>query len=69
IGVALMDVAMGELRKRGFTSGVLWVLEGNARARRFYEAGGWRPDGGRKDCFGSAIPAVQAPALRYAIDL
>jgi hypothetical protein len=27
---------------------VLWVLEGNARARRFYEAMGWLPDGGRQ---------------------
>ena len=24
---------------------VLWVLEGNARARRFYEQHGWEPDG------------------------
>lgn len=24
---------------------LLWVLEKNARARRFYEGGGWRPDG------------------------
>jgi len=26
----------------------LWVLAGNVRARRFYEAGGWRPDGGEQ---------------------
>ena len=25
-----------------------WVLEGNARAQRFYEAAGMRLDGGRK---------------------
>jgi RimJ/RimL family protein N-acetyltransferase len=32
----------------GFGSAMLWVLEDNARARAFYEAAGWRPDGGRQ---------------------
>ena len=27
---------------------MLWVLEDNSRARAFYEAAGWRPDGGRQ---------------------
>jgi hypothetical protein len=27
---------------------MLWVLEGNGRAERFYRAAGWRHDGGRK---------------------
>jgi GNAT superfamily N-acetyltransferase len=38
----------------------LWVLAGNARARRFYEAGGWRPDGSeRRDrVFGVAVDEV-----------
>jgi len=27
----------------------LWVLEENARARRFYERAGWASDGTRKD--------------------
>jgi hypothetical protein len=27
---------------------VLWVLEGNERAERFYRAAGWARDGGRK---------------------
>ena len=69
MGRALMNRAVDDLRSRGFDSMVLWVLEANDRARRFYEAGGWRDDGARKDCFGSAIPAVQAPAVRYTIDL
>jgi GNAT superfamily N-acetyltransferase len=38
--------------------GVLWVLEGNARGRRFYERRGWRPDGTARMAFG-------APELRY----
>ena len=32
----------------GFDSAMLWVLEDNARAREFYEAAGWEPDGGRQ---------------------
>ena len=39
------EAAMAEL---GFGSAMLWVLEDNARARAFYEAAGWRPDGGRQ---------------------
>jgi len=32
----------------GVCDGTLWVLERNARARRFYEAAGFRTDGGEK---------------------
>ena len=32
---------------------VLWVLEANARGRRFYERHGWRPDGSVKIAFGA----------------
>jgi len=32
--------------------GVLWVLEGNARGRRFYERRGWRADGTARMAFG-----------------
>jgi GNAT superfamily N-acetyltransferase len=46
-GVArlLMAHALDDLRTEGFESAVLWVLERNPRARRFYEKGGWRQDG------------------------
>ena len=34
----------------------LWVVEGNARARRFYEREGWAPDGAAKeDEFGGQV--------------
>jgi GNAT superfamily N-acetyltransferase len=41
---------------------VLWVLEDNPRARRFYEAAGWRTDGttGSFERLG-----VNAPVVRY----
>lgn len=45
VGPALHDTALGALTAEGFTEAVLWVLAGNARAIRFYERNGWRPDG------------------------
>jgi len=48
------------LRAKGFGPIVLWVFEGNASARRFYEAMGYRPDGGRKIIeVGMPLPAVR----------
>jgi RimJ/RimL family protein N-acetyltransferase len=37
--------AIEKLTAVGGSRAVLWVLAGNTRARRFYEAGGWKPDG------------------------
>jgi ribosomal protein S18 acetylase RimI-like enzyme len=45
IGRTLLDAGVDHLRESGFTEAILWVLPGNARARRFYEAAGWRHDG------------------------
>jgi len=44
IGRALFTHTVEDVRQRG----ILWVLASNQRARRFYEAAGWRPDGTRK---------------------
>jgi GNAT superfamily N-acetyltransferase len=41
----LIDAVVDALRDAGFTRATLWVLDTNARARRFYERRGWRPDG------------------------
>jgi ribosomal protein S18 acetylase RimI-like enzyme len=49
VGRALFSHAMSQLAKRGFKVAVLWVLENNARARRFYEIAGFRPDGTSKE--------------------
>lgn len=48
LGRQLHDRALEALGAQGFRSAVLWVLEGNARARGFYERMGWMPDGARK---------------------
>lgn len=45
VGRRLMDAAFGRLADAGFAEATLWVLDSNVRARRFYEAGGWRADG------------------------
>jgi len=48
LGRKLHDDALAALRALGFTEAALWVLDTNVRARRFYEAAGWRTDGAEK---------------------
>lgn len=43
-----MARSLEELAVAGFGAATFWVLEGNLRARRFYEAGGWQADGSTK---------------------
>ena len=66
IGRALMEFALEQLRVTGFSQAVLWVHAPNQGARRFYEAVGWRLDGGERDeeAFGEVVKE-----LRYRIDL
>src|SRR4051794_35978623 len=45
-----------------YDEATLWVLEDNPRARSFYEAAGWRPDGTRKV---EHRWGVEAPEVRY----
>ncbi len=45
---------------------MLWVLAGNARARRFYQRCGWSPDGVDQIV---PIAGVDLGEVRYAIDL
>jgi len=48
LGRALLAHAIGRLSALGYANAILWVLESNARARTFYELGGWMLDGGTK---------------------
>lgn len=61
LGRALMDRALGELAGRGHEAAVLWVLERNLRAQRFYEAGGWQAAGASRTIWqdGIALREVQ----------
>lgn len=45
VGPVLLDAATEQLRRQGYDRAVLWVVEGNGRARRFYEKAGWQADG------------------------
>lgn len=65
-GCALMRVAVEALRDAGFGEAILWVLEDNPRARRFYEREGWAADGARKEV---EFLGVGVPEVRYRIAL
>jgi GNAT superfamily N-acetyltransferase len=45
----LLQRAEAELHAAGFAAAYLWVLEGNARARRFHRRHGWREIGLAKE--------------------
>jgi GNAT superfamily N-acetyltransferase len=60
VGKLLMVDALAHLGPRA----VLWVLEQNERARRFYEKGGWHADGVTRMAHMSGIETLQ---LRYAL--
>jgi RimJ/RimL family protein N-acetyltransferase len=59
---ALLEAAERELARLGFLNAVLWVLPGNARARRFYEAAGWTLDGFERT---AEVMGIVVPELRY----
>jgi ribosomal protein S18 acetylase RimI-like enzyme/ubiquinone/menaquinone biosynthesis C-methylase UbiE len=61
-GRALLDHAFAEFRRRGYGEVTLWVLEGNASARRFYEGLGFHEDGGRK-----MYPGTKVAEVRYRL--
>jgi GNAT superfamily N-acetyltransferase len=66
VGRQLLAETIVALRAAGFTRASLWVLEGNDRARRFYEKAGWTWDGAVRT---HSFEGVNAPIVRYAIDL
>jgi ribosomal protein S18 acetylase RimI-like enzyme len=62
LGHALMDASVARLASRGFEEATLNVVEGNERARFFYERQGWILDK-------QAAPWKGAPQLRYRKEL
>lgn len=56
LGRELMAAGLDALTAAGFDEAMLWVLEANARARRFYEKGGWHADGAAKEDEGFGFP-------------
>jgi ribosomal protein S18 acetylase RimI-like enzyme len=60
IGKRLAEEAERILKSRGYEDAVLWVLEDNQQARRFYEAMGFSLDGESKTVdWGAPLKAVR----------
>ncbi len=65
LGRKLHDEVLDRLRASGSPRCQLWVLEGNNRARRFYERLGWRENGDTR-----VVPFPPNPIdVGYTIDL
>jgi GNAT superfamily N-acetyltransferase len=62
LGRQLMAAALERLAAEGFAQATLWVLDSNARARRFYEAGGWAAEGAVKHDDSRGFPMTE---VRY----
>jgi ribosomal protein S18 acetylase RimI-like enzyme len=65
VGRLLMTHAVSALAEAGLDDVTLWVLEDNHRARRFYEACGFQPDGTRQLLdIGGPVPEVRYQLTR-----
>jgi GNAT superfamily N-acetyltransferase len=62
MGPALVSAARARLLELGFRKAVLWVLEGNVRADRFYRIDGWEPDGLQRT---DSVWGVTVNEIRY----
>jgi GNAT superfamily N-acetyltransferase len=49
VGRTLLGAARRALLERGFEEAMLWVLRGNERAARVYQADGWSSDGTQRE--------------------
>lgn len=60
----LMQAAVEAMRARGAPNAILWVLDDNPRARRFYEREGWHADGtAESEYLGLTVPLVRYRVL------
>jgi RimJ/RimL family protein N-acetyltransferase len=61
VGRELIRAGEERMRELGYRHAVLWMLDGNARAQRFYEAAGWNLDGERRtiEFVGQSLPEVR----------
>ncbi len=66
VGRELIRAGEEHMRELGYGRAILWVLDGNDRAQRFYESAGWTADGERRtlEFRGQSVPEV-----RYAKQL
>jgi GNAT superfamily N-acetyltransferase len=66
-GRALFAHSIKRLASLGYATAILWVLESNNRARRFYEIAGWILDGATKT--EKRPDGIELREVRYRIDL
>jgi GNAT superfamily N-acetyltransferase len=62
VGHALIAYTVAQLKATAHSAAILWVLEDNHRARRFYEREGWRHDGARRQ---EDVASLSLSAVRY----
>ncbi|WP_437649407.1 N-acetyltransferase family protein [Sorangium sp. So ce362] len=62
LGAALLDTAQADLAQCRHRTMTIWVLEGNTRARRFYELSGFARDGAQRR---ARVGAGSLPEVRY----
>jgi GNAT superfamily N-acetyltransferase len=67
VGSTLLRHTLAQLKASGFLEASLWVIDGNARARRFYEYHGWNLDGNER--ITNRIAQSLLRELRYRISL
>lgn len=65
-GRGLLTEALEKLRRARFSQVTLWVVDVNARARRFYEIAGFKSDGTSKT---SEFEGVSLIEVRYTLNL
>lgn len=65
IGRDLLSHAERDLSTAGYDEAILWCLIGNQQARRFYEAAGWRTDGGTQTI---TLGGRELEEVRYRLD-
>ncbi|MFF0553072.1 GNAT family N-acetyltransferase [Streptomyces sp. NPDC004311] len=66
VGRALIEAVHARARELGLGRLLLWVLEDNARARRFYERAGYAADGAVQ---ADEYDGVSLPEVRYGLAL
>jgi GNAT superfamily N-acetyltransferase len=62
LGRDLATAARQRLTEQGHSTAILWMLEGNVRADRFYRRDGWLPDGARKQ---DTLWGITVAEIRY----
>lgn len=66
VGMALIAAARKHLVEGGFGQALLWVLDGNVRAERFYRRDGWTPDDTRRS---ATVWGVDVEESRFVREL